>query len=111
MRCALYRRHTPRAQFGNWALGAFLIAQALDGALTYLGVVTFGVGIEANPIVAWYVTAVGAGLALIGVKLLAVACAAALHWQEMHRTLGALTVLYLAAAILPWARVFWMFRL
>jgi len=111
MRCALYPQHTPRAQFGNWALAAFLIAQALDGALTYFGVLTFGVGIEANPIVAWYVTAVGAGLALIGVKMLAVACAAALHWQEMHRTLGALTVLYLAAAILPWASVFWVLRL
>jgi hypothetical protein len=91
--------------FGNAMLLAFLIAQALDGALTYLGVMSYGVQIEGNPIVAWYIGELGAGLAIVGAKGFATVCAATLHFYSRHRTVGLLTILYLAAAIWPWMRL------
>jgi len=87
---------------------AFVVAQALDGTLTYLGIATFGAGAEANPVVAWYVSAFGAGVGLAAVKSIAIACAATLHLNARHRILGGLTVLYLAGAVLPWTRVLWL---
>ena len=81
-------------------LAVFVLAQALDAALTYVGITTFGTSIEANPVVAWWVSALGAGAGLAAVKTLYVtAC---------HRILGGLTVLYLAGAVLPWTRLLWL---
>jgi nitrate reductase gamma subunit len=96
-----------RSWFGDAVLLAFLLAQVADGALTYVGVTTFGTHIEANPLVAWYIAACGAGLALLGAKTVAAACAAALHIRAMHRTLGLLTIVYLAMAVWPWTQMLW----
>ena len=41
-----------RSRFGDVALVAFLLAQACDGVLTYVGVSTYGVRIEGNPLLA-----------------------------------------------------------
>src|SRR5262250_1060284 len=68
-----------RSLFGDIVLLAFLAAQFCDGAFTYLGVHHFGLDIEANPIVGWYIAALGIGYALIATKAVAVACAAVLH--------------------------------
>jgi hypothetical protein len=87
---------------------AFIVAQALDGTLTYLGITAFGTAAEGNPVVAWYVSVLGVGVGLAVVKVLAVACAATLHAMERHGIVAGLTVLYLAAAVLPWTRVLWM---
>ena len=87
---------------------AFVVAQALDGLLTYLGIATFGAAVEANPVVAWYVSAFGAGAGLAAVKAIAIVCAATLHLNARHRILGGLTVLYLAGAVLPWTRLLWL---
>jgi len=96
-----------RSWFGDCVLIAFLLAQVSDGAFTYVGIATFGAWIEANPLVAWYIGAFGAGVALIGVKTLAAACAALLHLRAMHRTVGFLTILYLVGAVWPWTRALW----
>lgn len=95
-----------RSRIGGAILFVFILAQVADGLLTYLGIKTFGTSIEANPLVAWYVTAFGAGVAVIGAKGFAVACGAALHLLAMHRTIAALTIVYVTAAVLPWAHVF-----
>ena len=58
--------------FGNVVWVAFVSAQAADGVLTYLGLHTFGAGSEGNPIVAWYMAALGTGQALLGAKGLSV---------------------------------------
>jgi hypothetical protein len=97
---------TKRSLFGKAVLLLFILAQVADGLFTYLGIKTFGAAIEANPLVAWYVAAYGAGIALIGAKGFAVACGIALHLREMHRTIGALTLVYLTAALGPWSLVF-----
>jgi hypothetical protein len=86
-------------------LVAFVIAQILDGILTYVGISTFGASAEANPVVAWYVGMFGAGVGLTAVKAMAIACAATLHLNARHLILGGLTLLYLGAAVLPWTRL------
>ena len=90
-----------RTLFGDGILLAFILAQAADGAFTYLGVAT-GSAVEGNPLVAWYIAMFGAGAAVVAAKTMAVACGAALHMRAMHRTIGLLTILYLTAAVWPW---------
>lgn len=90
------------AAAGDFIIVAFLLTQAVDGALTYVGVVG-GVATEGNPLLAWYFGAVGIGPTLAGAKLLASSCAVGLHVVRAHLVLGALTLVYAWAAVLPWA--------
>lgn len=83
----------------------FILVQALDGVLTYIGVRTFGLGVEANPLVAWYAGAFGPVAGLAAAKLFAVGCASILYLTARHGTVAVLTVLYLVFAIAPWAHV------
>jgi hypothetical protein len=101
------RSHGEPARIRRLALLAFLIAQAGDGLLTYAGIKQFGVHIEANPLLAWYIDAFGPGAALATAKTFAVACVLPLHWRGMYRTIGVLTALYVAGAVLPWVRLLW----
>jgi uncharacterized membrane protein len=94
-----------RSWFGDTVLLAFLGAQFFDGALTYIGVHHYGLGIEANPIVGWYIAVLGIGYALFATKALAVACAALLHLFARHRVIGFLTILYLTMAVRPWVHL------
>jgi hypothetical protein len=91
-----------RSLFGDVVLLAFLAAQVCDGAFTYFGVHHFGLDVEANPIVGWYIAMLGIGYALLATKGLAVACAAVLHLFARHRVLVVLTIFYLTMAIRPW---------
>ena len=93
--------------FGDVIWVLFVVAQAADGVFTYLGLRTFGVAMEANPLLNWYVVTFGIGAALASAKLLAAACAAFLHRVGRHRTLASLTVLYLLGAVWPWTQVLW----
>jgi hypothetical protein len=86
---------------------AFVVVQALDGAMTFIGMQAFGIHIEANPLIAWYVSLLGPALALLAVKLFAVACGAALYLTARHRTLAVLALTYLVAAVGPWVHLFW----
>ncbi len=87
------------------ALLAFLTAQIGDGLLTYAGISQFGVGVEANPLVAWYVHAFGPEAALATTKTFAVACVIPLFWRGMHKTIAVLACLHFAGAVLPWAQL------
>ena len=78
-----------------------------DGLLTYRGIASFGTSIEGNPILAWYMAAVGPAATVVGAKSLAAGCATTLYLKAMHRTVGILTLLYLAGAVLPWIHVLW----
>jgi hypothetical protein len=93
--------------FGDAVWIAFVLTQAADGVLTYLGFHTFGLGSEGNPIVAWYVSVIGASGALVGAKALSVACAAFLHVQGRHAWVAVLTGLCLSAAVGPWISLLW----
>jgi hypothetical protein len=85
---------------------AFVVVQALDGAMTFIGMNTFGMRIEANPLLVWYAQALGPALALAAAKLFAVACGAALYLTAQHKTLAALAFIYVVGAIGPWIHVF-----
>jgi len=100
-------RHPVRSIFGDVILLVFLLAQLMDGVFTYVGIATFGETIEANPLLAWYIAMFGPAVALIGAKMVAIACAATLHVFARHRTVAVLTLVYLAAAVWPWTRIIW----
>jgi hypothetical protein len=86
-------------------LVAFLVAQACDGILTYIGVSTYGVGMEGNPLLGWLMNSMGEGLALTAVKGAAGAFGIALHLTSVHRVVAVLTAVYVAAAVVPWVRI------
>ena len=94
--------------FGNVAILTFLVVQALDGMLTYVGLVTYGPAVEGNPLLSWLMGLMGAAPALAGAKAAASAFGIILHLTAVHRTVALLAVLYMSAAILPWVELlFW----
>lgn len=91
--------------FGDVVIVAFLLAQLADGVFTYFGVLLCGHGIEGNPLLAWLMRTVGVGTTLWVAKGVAAGLGAVLHLAAVHRVVAALTVLYVVAAILPWAQI------
>ena len=91
-----------RSLFGDLALVLFLVTQLLDGALTYVGVVSIGPNVEANPIIAALMTEFGHGAALTGAKVVAGALGIYLHLCQLHAAVAMLTGFYVGAAIVPW---------
>src|SRR6476620_11444985 len=96
---------TGRDIFGDVALLVFLIAQASDGVLTYVGVSTYGLHIEANPLIGWLMSLIGQGAALATVKVAAGFFGIALHLSAVHRAVAILAVFYLAVAVFPWVAI------
>ena len=93
--------------FGDTIWIAFVSVQAADAVLTYVGIVLFGIGIDANPIVARCLMTLGPSAGLICTKLFAIGCAALLHCLARHRIVGVLTIGFLLGAISPWVQVLW----
>jgi hypothetical protein len=100
------RWNVPRCLFGDLVVIGFFVVQGLDGIFTYLGVSIWGPGIEANPLISSAVAAAGPATALTAAKLIAVGFGIVLHRNRVHNLVALLTALYLAAAILPWTRLF-----
>ena len=88
-----------------WALALFAAIQIADGAMTAAGVAEYGGAIEGNPLLRLLAAGAGFRLTLVAAKLAAITFAAILQRQSMHLTLAFLTVVYVAAAILPWTFV------
>ena len=84
----------------------FLLTQLFDGILTYTAVAWLGVVGEGNLLLATAMHVAGAGPALLLAKGLAAACGVLLYFRGLHGVLGALTGLYLLAAIAPWLMIF-----
>ena len=100
------RLEMPHGTFGDVAVLAFLLAQALDGSLTYFGLHTWGPSIEANPLVSTAMSLVGVGGGLAAAKLFAISLGVMLHLRRAHLVVAALAVLHFAVAILPWTLMF-----
>ncbi len=98
--------HPKRRSFGNLSIVFFLLAQAADGALTYLGVCTLGLGMEGNPLLLTLMVTIGAAPAVLGAKFMAAALGMSLHLIGVHRIVAALTAFYVFGAVLPWMGVF-----
>jgi hypothetical protein len=94
-----------RSLYGDIVLVLFLLAQCFDGVFTYVAVRSFGIGIEANPLMASIMTAFGHGAGLTGAKAVAAVLGIGLHLREIHGAVAALTGFYLAAAIVPWVGI------
>lgn len=99
------RGATPRSRFGDLVLVLFLLAQATDGVLTYVGVSMYGAQMEGNPIIVWLMTAMGEGLALATAKVAAAVFGIALHLWAVHKTVAFLALFYMVVAICPWLAV------
>ncbi len=91
-----------QSRFGDWAILAFLSAQALDGALTYLGVSSYGPQVEANPLIVGLIGSLGLGGGLVLAKGVAMLLGILLHLIAVHRVVAALTGVYVTTAIGPW---------
>jgi hypothetical protein len=94
--------------FGDLVIVAFLMSQALDGVLTYLGLKQFGPGIEANPLISSALPVLGQAVTVAVAKLLAAGFGVVLHVTGVHRAVAALTALYLAGAVVPWVAVLFL---
>lgn len=91
-----------RSLFGDVVIVVFLLSQVFDGAFTYLGVITFGTGIEANPLIAMLMKHLGHGAALMAAKVVAGGLGMGLHLRGTHAAVAVLAVFYVAVAVLPW---------
>jgi hypothetical protein len=94
-----------RRWFGDLVIVAFLLAQCFDGIFTYVGVLTYGIGIEANPVIASLMTVFGFGPALAGAKVVAGVLGICLHLRQIHSAVAILSLFYLTVAILPWGYI------
>lgn len=98
----VWNAHVRRSAFGDVAVLLFLLAQCFDGVFTYVGVASFGLAVEANPIIATAMSTFGHGAGLTGAKVIAAALGICLHLREVHGAVAALTGFYVAVAIVPW---------
>jgi hypothetical protein len=97
------RKQGPRRSlFGDFVLIAFLLAQGFDGVFTYVGVTTYGLAVEANPLIAALMAHLGHGAALASAKSVAAALGICLHLRQVHAAVAVLALFYAAVAILPW---------
>ena len=94
------------SRFGDIAVVTFMVVQALDGILTYLGVHIWGPSVEANPLISSAVALAGVGVGVAIAKLFAVGLGMILHLRRVHGVVALLTAFYLAVAIVPWAMLF-----
>jgi uncharacterized protein DUF5658 len=106
MNLSLASDTTQDSRFGDIAVVTFMIVQALDGILTYLGVHIWGPSVEANPIISSAVSIAGVGTGVAMAKLFAVGLGMVLHLRRVHGVVALLTAFYLAVAIVPWAVLF-----
>jgi hypothetical protein len=84
-------------------LGLFVCIQIADACLTAFGIDRFGVGAEANPLIALGFVMLGPAAALTLAKGAAVAGAVILYRLSRHGLLTLLTMMYVFVAIMPWA--------
>lgn len=91
-------------------LTIFLMAQLLDGVLTYWGVTRFGIDLEMNGLLATTMHAIGPAPALLAAKALACGCGLVLYANRFLRPLAAVSGLCVGLAVLPWVAV-WVYVL
>jgi Domain of unknown function (DUF5658) len=100
--------HIQRSRFGDLAVILFLMAQAADGALTYVGVRHLGLAVEANPLISWLIAYFGEVGALAGAKLVAGGFGIALHLSAVHKVVAGLTLFYVVVAVFPWIAILYL---
>lgn len=92
-------------------IGSFLVLlQAIDAVLTSIGIGRYGVSVEANPLLRHFMLEFGHIQTLAVLKATAIlviiiltVVSFRLHWVQ--KALGAVSFIYLALAIVPWAYI------
>ena len=97
--------NSSQTRFGDIALVVFLLAQAFDGVLTYVGVTTYGLRMEGNPFIGWLMSAMGQAAGLATAKVAAGFFGIALHLSAVHKAVALLAVFYVAVAVVPWITI------
>jgi hypothetical protein len=100
-----WRRTLRPSLFGDVVVVVFLLAQCLDGVFTYVGVMSFGLGIEANPVIVSLIGTLGHAAALTLAKTTAAALGICLHLHRMHGAVAVLAAFYVVVAIIPWLMI------
>jgi len=99
---------TRRSLFGDAALLLFLLAQASDGVLTYVGVTIYGLHMEGNPLLSWMMGLMGQGPALATAKVAAGGFGIALHLSAVHKAVAVLALFYVLVAVVPWLTILFL---
>lgn len=86
----------------GWLI-AMIIAQVLDGVLTYAGV-TRGVP-EGNPICRFFIAHLGLVGGLVFVKSFCIVASIEFYRQAHHRTLRVITIVMYLVAVIPWTLI------
>lgn len=94
--------------FGDIAVVVFLLAQVSDGVLTYIGVSTYGVSIEGNPLITWLMSSLGEGPGLAAAKVTAGCFGMALHLSAVHKAVAVLAGFYIIVAVIPWLAILYL---
>ena len=94
--------------FGDLSVLVFLLAQASDGVLTYLGVVIYGPTVEGNPLIGWLMASMGDGPGLAAAKVTAGSFGIALHLSGVHKAVAVLAAFYIVVAIIPWTALLFL---
>ena len=92
-----------KSAFGDTVIVLFLLAQAADGVMTYVGVTTMGLAIEANPLLVSLMAFTGQGAGVTIAKVVAGGLGISLHLLGVHRIIAILTAIYVVGAVVPWA--------
>ena len=77
----------------GWPLWAFLLVQVIDGGLTYLGIMWYGLAVEENPLIALAIWGWGPFLGLSWIKASAAALGVAIYAHGKNWTWWALNLL------------------
>lgn len=98
------------AQGAMLITGTLILLQAADGVLTHLGVSRYGVGVEGNPFLRSLMLQFGNVPTLGFIKLTAILFILALSYYArrlpwINNAMGAISCVYLFAAVLPWTYV------
>ena len=99
-----------RARSAAVITGSLILLQAADGVLTSMGVSRYGVGVEGNPFLRALMNEFGNVPTLGFVKFMAILFILALSYYArklpwIHNAMGAISCVYLFAAVLPWTYV------
>ncbi len=98
-----------RATFGNLAIILFIVAQAADGVLTFVGIKSLGLHMEGNPVLGWLMEETGNSCGLLIAKGVAIFLGSMLHFSQVDRAVMTLAVFYLVIAVLPWVCILFYF--
>ncbi len=88
--------------FGNVAIIGCIFFQCLDGILTYAVIKIWGLGVEVNPLIVWFMSIMGVGLGLVVTRIWAIGIGLLFYRLGFHNVVALAAGYYLIIVALPW---------